>query len=84
MKDYDLTVAKEKMEYLRKIIETNPTFFFNKRINATITIGLEENKEIYHEPEDIIRIADGRMYYGKQHGKNILIYEDLIRNEAEA
>ena len=84
MKDYDLTVAKEKMEYLRKIIETNPTVFFNKRINTTITIGLEENKEIYHEPEDIIRIADERMYYGKQHGKNILIYEDLIRNEAEA
>ncbi|MBR4719845.1 MAG: GGDEF domain-containing protein [Lachnospiraceae bacterium] len=76
MKDYDLTVAKEKMEYLRKYIESNPTVFFNKRIYATITIGLEENRDIYNDPEDIIKVADERMYYGKQHGKNILIYED--------
>ena len=76
MKDYDLAEAKEKMEYLRRSIELNPTIFFNKRINTTITIGLEENKDIYHEPEDIIKVADERMYYGKQHGKNILIYEE--------
>jgi len=77
MKDYDLAVAKEKMEYLRKDIENSPTIFFNKRIPATITIGLEENKDSYHEPEEIIRVADERMYYGKQHGKNIVIFEDL-------
>ena len=76
MKDYDLAEAKEKMEYLRRSIELNPTIFLNKRINTTITIGLEENKDIYHEPEDIIKVADERMYYGKQHGKNILIYEE--------
>lgn len=77
MKDDDLTVAKEKMEYVRKCIEANPTIFFNKRIPATITIGLEEYKDIYHEPEEIIKTADERMYYGKQHGKNILIFQDM-------
>lgn len=77
MKDYDFAVAKAKMEYMRKCIDANPTIFFNKRIAATITIGLEEYKDIYREPEDIIKIADERMYYGKQHGKNILIYEDM-------
>lgn len=77
MKDYDMEVAKVKMEYLRKCVETNPTVFFNKRINATITIGLEESREIYNDPEEIIKVADERMYYGKQHGKNILIYEDM-------
>ncbi len=76
MKDYDMTVAKEKMEYLRRDIETNPTVFYNKRIAATVTIGLEENKDSYHEPEEVIKKADGRMYYGKQHGKNIVIAED--------
>lgn len=77
MRDYDLAVAKEKMEYVRKLIESTPTVFFNKRIFATITIGLEENKDIYQEPDDIIKIADERMYYGKQHGKNILIFKDM-------
>ena len=76
MKDYDLAVARQKMEYLRKSIETSPTVFFNKRIPATITIGLEEYSDSYSEPEEIIRAADGRMYYGKQHGKNIVISED--------
>ena len=76
MRDYDFTVAKEKMEYLRKVIETSPTVFYNKHIPSTITIGLEENKETYKEPEEIIKKSDERMYYGKQHGKNIVIYED--------
>jgi diguanylate cyclase (GGDEF)-like protein len=76
MKDYDLAVAKEKMEYVRKCVETNPTVFYNKRISVTITIGLEENKDIYKTPEEVIKVADERMYYGKQHGKNIVIYKD--------
>ena len=78
MRDYDFAVAKEKLEYLRKCIEANPTIFFNKRIATTITIGLEEYREKYHEPEEIIKVADARMYYGKQHGKNIVIYEDAV------
>ena len=41
-----------------------------------MTIGLEENLESYKNPEDIIKKADERMYYGKQHGKNILVSED--------
>ena len=75
MKDYDFATAKEKMEGMRNCVESNPTIFFNKRILTTLTIGLEEYKDIYHEPEEIIKVADERMYYGKQHGKNILIYE---------
>ena len=76
MKDYDFTVAKEKMEYIRKTIEANPTVFFNKRIPVTVTIGIEENKEGYQAPDDIIKVADARMYYGKQHGKNIVVYNE--------
>lgn len=78
MKDYDMAVAREKMEYLRKCIESNPTVFFNRRVDATITIGLAEYEDIFKEPDDIIKKADERMYYGKQHGKNILIYEDAV------
>ena len=76
MRDHDLEVAKQKMEYLRKSIESTPTVFYNKRIAATVTIGLEECREDYKKPDDIIKTADARMYYGKQHGKNIVIFED--------
>ena len=59
-------------------IEATPTIVYTKRIPATITIGIEEMKEKYREPEDIIKVADGRMYYGKQHGKNVVIFADMI------
>ena len=78
MREYGFDNAREKMETMRKDIEENPTVFFNKRVFATITIGLEHNKESYEEPEELIRVADERMYYGKQHGKNILIFEDMV------
>ena len=76
MKDLNFDAAKEKMEGLRKSIESSPTVFFNQRIFVTITIGLAENKEKYKDPEEVIKAADERMYYGKQHGKNILVFED--------
>ena len=69
--------AKGKVERLRKTIESNPTSFFGKQIFVTMTIGLEEYKDNYKEPEDLIKKADERMYYGKQHGKNMLIFEDV-------
>ena len=72
----NLVTAKGQVERLRKSIESNPTSFFGKNIFVTITIGLEENSEKYSTPEDIIMVADSRMYYGKQHGKNMLVAED--------
>ena len=72
----NLVTAKGQVERLRKSIESNPTSFFGKNIFVTITIGLEENSEKYSSPEDIIKVADSRMYYGKQHGKNMLVAED--------
>ena len=76
LKDCDLASAKAKVERLRKTIESNPTSFFNKQIFVTTTIGLEQYSDVYKTPEEVIKKADERMYYGKQHGKNILIYED--------
>lgn len=76
MKDYDMEVAKQKMEYLRKCVESLPTIFYNQRISATITIGIEEYSEGIKDSEELINIADKRMYYGKQHGKNIVVFDD--------
>ena len=76
LKDTDLVSAKGRVERLRKTVESNPTSFFGKQIFVTLTIGLEEYRENYTEPEAVIRKADERMYYGKQHGKNIVVFED--------
>ena len=80
MPDYDFEVAKQKMEYIRKKIEITPTTFYNKKINVTVSIGVKE-MDSEHTIEQLIRIADERMYYGKQHGKNIVISEDCIEDE---
>lgn len=83
LKDSTLIMAKGQVERLRKSIESNPTTFFSKKIFVTTTIGLEENLKIYNDPESIIKAADKRMYYGKQHGKNILVFEDAEEEQAE-
>ena len=77
LKECDMAQAKSKVERLRKTIESNPTKFVGKQIFITTTIGLEEYSPIYTEPEVMIKKADERMYYGKQHGKNVLIFEDM-------
>jgi len=77
LKNCDKAIAKSRVERLRKTIESNPTTFFTKQIFVTTTIGLAEYKPKYKEPEEVIKKADERMYYGKQHGKNILIFEDM-------
>lgn len=76
MRDINLSSAREHMEELREYVEGSPTIFFNKRIYTTMTIGVAENKDCYEKPEDLIKTADNRMYYGKQNGKNVVIYED--------
>ena len=82
LKDCDLATAKSRVERLRKTIESNPTVFCKKQIFVTITIGLEQYNKSYKQPEAVIKKADERMYYGKQHGKNILIYEDIADEDA--
>ena len=77
MKRSSLVNSRGQLERLRRTIESNPTEFFGKQIFVTLTIGLEEYSNIYTEPEAVIKKADERMYYGKQHGKNMLVFEDL-------
>ena len=73
LNDTNLRIARQKMESVRSSVASTPTVFFNTRVPVTITIGLVENTATFKKPNDIIQAADERMYYGKQHGKNILI-----------
>ncbi len=77
LKSSNLASARSRVERLRKTIESNPTVFAGKKIFVTTTIGLAENDGTYETPEEIIKKADERMYYGKQHGKNVVISEDM-------
>lgn len=77
LKDMDLRSARQKMESVRVSVETTPTVFFNTRVPVTITIGLVENTARFKKPQDIIQAADERMYYGKKHGKNVLISREI-------
>ena len=76
LKGCNLASARSRVERLRKTVESNPTVFANKKIFVTTTIGLAENDGTFNTPEEIIKKADERMYYGKQHGKNVVISED--------
>ena len=76
LKGYDLNKAVDSMENVRKIIESEPTVFYNKHVPVTITIGVAEYDDKYKESDSIIKVADTRMYYGKQHGKNIVVFKD--------
>lgn len=76
LRDCNMEQAKVKTERLRNIIESEPTKFVGKQIFITTTIGLEEYQPVYTEPDVMIKKADERMYYGKQHGKNVVIFED--------
>ncbi len=77
LNDTNLRIARQKMEAVRNSVASTPTVFFNMRVPVTITIGLVENTATFKKPNDIIQAADERMYYGKQHGKNILISRDI-------
>lgn len=75
MPDYDFNAAKAKMEYIRKKIENSVVTFYNNHLKVTITIGLVENDDS-KTLDELIKISDSRLYYGKQHGKNVVIDYD--------
>ncbi len=75
MRAHSMPAAVRKMEHIRKTISKTPATFYGKKIYVTITIGVEEYKNTYKSVNDVIQEADKRMYYGKQNGKNRVIYE---------
>ncbi len=75
LRNHNLKAAVKKMEHIRKIVEKTPTEFYKHKIPATITIGIEEYKRQYRDADKVIKIADERMYYGKQNGKNRIVFK---------
>ena len=70
----------QQMESLRQQISTLLVPVEKGEICFTATVGAAASGEA-KEIDELIALADSRMYYGKEHGKNCLIYtHDKWRN----
>lgn len=68
----DFEKAFNKIDDFRKSVENYPFVYEGKKIHITITIGVQ----LYEQnlsTEKWIDLADEKLYYGKNHGKNITV-----------
>ncbi len=63
----------EELETFRKNIEKETFEFENAKINLTITIGVSQYKDDI-SLEKWVELADEKMYFGKNNGKNKTVY----------
>ena len=63
----------EELETFRKNIEKETFEFENAKINVTITIGVSQYKDDI-SLEKWVELADEKMYFGKNNGKNKTVY----------
>ena len=63
----------EELESFRKNIEKETFEFENSKINLTITIGVSQYKDDI-SLEKWVELADEKMYFGKNNGKNKTVY----------
>ena len=61
------------MERVINTVSENIFAFDKHSINVSITAGVADSKEA-ESFDDAINKADERLYYGKQHGKNRVIF----------
>jgi len=66
-------IAISKAEKLREIVENMKIKNLPK---FTITMGVVSFKEVSFDLDRAFSLADKRLYYGKENGKNVVIYED--------
>ena len=66
-------VVIEELETFRKNIEKETFEFENAKINLTITIGVSQYKDDI-SLEKWVELADEKMYFGKNNGKNKIVY----------
>ena len=69
LKEKTIEETYNKIDKIRKTIEEYDFVYDEKVLKTTITIGFAEYEE-GASLEDWITIADEKLYYGKQHGKN--------------
>lgn len=73
--DIDYQQAIQQMENFNAIMNESVFYYRDHSFAITFTIGLSENMKI-KDINEIIEIADQRLYYGKKSGKNQTIFGD--------
>lgn len=74
--NYNLEKAKKELAELRESIVTSAVEYEQEPLSITMTFGLVQADG--RDPDEIIKDADGLMYYGKQHGRDRIVTEDDI------
>lgn len=70
----DKKTAGEIMESVRHKIEKNIVPYQQQDVRVTMTFGMAFCRE-HNEMEKLITLADDRLYYGKNHGKNVIVMD---------
>ena len=70
-KEDTLTIIQQ----LKEAIAVFPFLYHSKALHLTMTYGISSLEDCT-DLETLIQKADQRMYYGKRHGKNIIIHSD--------
>ena len=65
------TVAERILDRIRE----NEIIHENQIVKVTMTFGVAQGDERIRI-EDVIQMADSRLYYGKQHGKNRVVNQN--------
>ncbi len=64
------------MEQLRKsVIDSGVRIGDGRTINYQVTIGVAFSDEA-SSYEELLKIADSRLYWGKQNGKNMVVFHE--------
>lgn len=69
---WDLNYCIERIEYLRKKLETNVFVYQENKIHITMTFGIK----FFHAEmtvSEVIQLADSNLYHGKKSGKNCVV-----------
>ena len=70
MPEIDLPDAASIAERIRELIEKSTFEFEGKKIPVTVSVGVADVKPEIKNVDDLVRIADERLYEAKHAGRN--------------
>ena len=74
--DGRLQTATAIAERMRSNISNTVVMHEGQQVQVTMTFGVAQAEKNYRI-EDLIQLADTRLYYGKEHGRNQVVSQDL-------
>ena len=71
----DTKALRKRIDHLRRYISDYPFHHGKQALHITMTFGISSTAEA-DTLSDLVKLADKRMYYGKNNGKNTVITSD--------